>query len=177
MVVFLTFRRQLLKLAPWLRELEVGNVRVKFGEELAKATDAAEAIPAPNTPAALPPSVTDNDLLLAEHAPIGLILQSWLSVEKALADAAMRHALPASSSPGSLRAQPPSFRLIQELQERHLITDATAKTLRYLRDLRNQVAHHKGSVATEEALEYARLAKKVIGALGEDRANPPVSLP
>ena len=84
-VALLIFRRELLAAAPWLRELEVGNVKARFAEELAKAADAAAEIEQPPA-AAQPAPVTDRDLILAEHAPIGLVLQSWLSVEKALAD-------------------------------------------------------------------------------------------
>ena len=36
-IVILIFKQQLLAAAPWLRELEVGSVKVKFAEELAKA--------------------------------------------------------------------------------------------------------------------------------------------
>lgn len=170
-VVVLIFRKQLLRIAPWLRELEVGNVKMKFAEELAKATDAAEAIPAPNASAAAPPPVTDNDLVLAEHAPIGLVLQSWMNVENALNDAAMKHDL-TSTLKGTSRPLP-TYRLISDLQERGAITTATAKTLSYLRDLRNQVAHRRGVIDSEQALEYARLAKKVIEALNDAPATIP----
>ena len=170
-IVILIFKQQLLAAVPWLRELEVGSVKVKFAEELAKATDAAEAIPAPNAPAAIPPPITDNDLLLAEHAPIGLVLQSWMNVENAINDAAVRHSL-VSTLRGTPRPTP-TYRLINDLQERGAISTATAKTLSYLRDLRNQVAHRRGVIDSEQALEYARLAKKVMDALNDAPATIP----
>jgi Domain of unknown function (DUF4145) len=172
-VIVLIFRRQLLAAAPWLRELEVGNVKLKFAEELAKATTAAEEMEPQNRPASTAPTVTDRDMLLAEHAPIALVLQSWLAVENALADAAMRHGL--STSSGTPRAVP-AFRLIEDLEARRVITPATAQTLSYLRQLRNQVAHHKGSIDTDQALEYARLANKVVDAL-DDAPTPIRGLP
>jgi hypothetical protein len=172
-VIVLIFRRQLLAAAPWLRELEVGNVKLKFAEELAKAATAAEEIEPQKQPAPVAPPVTDRDLLLAEHAPIGLVLQSWMTVENALADAAVRHGL--SMSSGTPRAVP-SYRLIEDLEARRVITPATAQTLSYLRQLRNQVAHHKGSIDTDQALEYARLAKKVLDAL-DDAPTPIRGIP
>lgn len=166
-VVVLIFRKQLLAAAPWLRELEVGNVKMKFAEELAKAANAAEAMQPPNAPA--PHPVADRDLMLAEHAPIGLVLQSWMTIDQALADAANRHGLSTSSS---LRTAP-AHRVIADLEERRLITPATTQTLRYLRDLRNQVAHRRGVIDTDQALEYARLAKKVVDALNEEPGEIP----
>jgi len=134
-IVVLIFRTQLLKVAPWLRELEIGNVKLKFAEELAKASTAAAEIQAPAADSQ--PAVTDRDLMLAEHAPIGLVLRSWMTVDQAPNDAATRH----DASPMSLRAAP-AHRLIADLEARRVITPATAQTINYLRDLRNQVAHH-----------------------------------
>jgi hypothetical protein len=110
--------------------------------------------------------------VLAEHAPIGLVLQSWMEIEGAMADAAVRHGFADQTKSGSSRSMP-SYRLIDDLDARHVITKATAQTLRYLRQLRNQVAHHKGVIDTAQALEYARLAKKVVDALNEEPGEIP----
>lgn len=174
-IALLIFRKQVLAAAPWLRELEVGNVKVKFAEELAKAATAAEEIEA--APASAPPTpVTDRDLLLAEHAPLGLVLQGWMSVEHALTDAANRIGLSKGSVAPKLL---PSGRLIRELEQHRVITPATAETIDYLRHLRNQAAHHKGfAIDTGQALEYARLARKVIDALNDGPATiPGVAVP
>jgi hypothetical protein len=169
-IALLIFRRQLLEAAPWLRELEVGNVKVKFAEELAKASSAAEEIQ--TTPAnSPPPPIPNSELLLAEHAPIGLVLQSWMTVENALNDVAVKHSL-TSTLRGDVRPMP-THRIISDLRQRGSITTATAQTLSYLRDLRNQVAHRRGVIDSEQALEYARLAKKVVDALNDAPATIP----
>jgi uncharacterized protein YutE (UPF0331/DUF86 family) len=63
--------------------------------------------------------------------------------------------------------------VIADLEERRVITPATTQTLRYLRDLRNQVAHRSGVIDAEQALEYARLAKRVVDALNEEPGTIP----
>jgi hypothetical protein len=76
-----------------------------FAEELAKAASAAEEIEA--QPAAAPPlPVTDRNLMLAEPAPIGLVLQSWMEIEGAMADAVVRHGLAEPTKSGNPRSVP-----------------------------------------------------------------------
>jgi hypothetical protein len=164
--VVLIFRRQLLKVAPWLREVEVGNVKMKFAEQLAKAATVADDIqPQPNAvqSAELPAAALDRDLLVAEHAPKALVIESWMTVEQALERAAEH------LKTGSVVLRlPPTRRVLESLQEQGSITTATAQTIKYLRELRNQAAHTPNfAITTEQALEYTRLARKVVEALGE----------
>ncbi len=155
-IVVLIFRKQLLKVAPWLRELEVGNVKLKFAEGLEKATTAAEQLPQPATP-----PVTDRDAILAEHAPVALVIEQWVNIEHAVIESARRHDYSARI--------PDARRAIDYLRELGVITPGTAEALHYLRRLRNEAAHHKQfTIDAEQALEYARLAKRMIEAL-EDR--------
>jgi len=94
-----------------------------------------------------------------------------MTLEHALIDAGNRHGLVASTV--APRIAPPN-RIIRELEERGVITHATAETINYLRHLRNQAAHHKGfSIDAEQALEYARLTKRVLDALNEEPARIP----
>ena len=170
-IVVLIFKKQLLAAAPWLRELEVGSVKMKFAEELAKAATAAEEITPQPAAAAPSPMVTDSDLLLAEHAPLALILQSWMKLEHALIEAGNRIGLVTTTV--APRVAPPN-RIIRELEEHRVITAAMAETINYLRRLRNEAAHQKTFVIeSEQALEYARLARKVVDALNEEPAVIP----
>ena len=169
-IVVLIFRRQLLKVAPWLRELEVGSVKMKFAEQLAKAATVADDIqPQPNAPPPVEPPVLDRDLLVAEHAPKALLLESWMKVEQALARASEQ-----LKTGGIVSHLPPTRKIIEALQAQGAITAATGKTINYLRQLRNQAAHTPNfSITTEQALEYSRLARKVTDTLGDGPATIP----
>jgi hypothetical protein len=179
-IIVLIFRKSLLSLAPSLRELEYGSLKLKFEEGLAKATSEAEKLP----PAPLPPPdspvkpdtfqlggrpiTQDTHILLAATAPRALVLESWIQVEDALSRAHLR-----LFPEGSLVAKVRATQAADQLLKANVLAPEMVKIISYLRNLRNEAAHlSKFAIEPEQALEYARLAQQIIATLDRTTQVP-----
>ena len=169
----LIFRRHLLALAPYLREVEAAGVKLKFEQGLEQVKSDADASPSlPVAPAPAlggplglgQPADQSVPLMLAVHAPRALVLESWASVEHAL-----RAAVGDTGSPA--KSRPPN-RILDELRSTGRVTPEIAKIVDDLRRLRNEAAHLPTfAIETDKALEYYRLARRVTEALGGEPLN------
>lgn len=167
------FRNPLLDL---IREVEIFEglgLRAKFRKQVRELAERAASLePTPTEEAS--PSEGDRtseaqterreqrenvpSLQLSAEA---MVLQSWGQIEDVLRDLAGAH---------DVRFTHPAA-AIRTLQNRGLISDATAALLTDARMLRNRVAHARhGVIDREAAWTYMNLAKRVIAALEAEAA-------
>lgn len=98
-------------------------------------------------------------------SPQAAIPLAWSMVEDSLLKAVMSLAISADYPP---RNSP--LKNIELLRKHAPIDDETFNALNKMRMMRNEAAHGKydnGSISTNEALEYASLARKMVARLGK----------
>jgi hypothetical protein len=169
LVAVLMFRKQLLALAPFLREMEAAGIKFKFGERLEKIRAQAEendALPPPSAQPEIPNQpgqasyrvTTDPTRFLAFNAPRALVLESWMQVEEAIREAV-------ADKNAASRLHNPRV-MVEKLLREERISSETAKIIEDLRKLRNEAAHLPTfAIEPDQALEYQRLAGRVVAAL------------
>lgn len=168
-VIALIFREPILKLLPDVSELEYGKFKVKFEKELAEIKEQAELTalpPAPPRPAFPEPkesgaNAADREAAdfvhLALASPRAAIIESWLAVERELTR--LMQSAGITTRAGAVGK--PST-----LEQRGIISADLARLIDRLWSLRNEAVHHpRLGVDVAEALEYARLAGRIVAAL------------
>ncbi len=161
-IFLLVFRYELTKVAQRLAHLKYKDLEIDFdkiqqqAEELHK--EVREERSASSNPVLL--SLEDQVLDAIEHAPSAAILLAWSGLEAALASAVARLAI----SPESPSYRSPAHNI--EMLARYAGLPARYVTLlNELRSLRNQVAHHQGSLVSiteDQALHYAQVAMDML---------------
>lgn len=165
--ILLILRRHLSGIFVALKSLKLpGGVELELYDRFKELREQAEAakLPIPETAT----QVDDEDrkfLRMAEDYPPAAIMQTWIELEKAIADTSAAYARPthtATSRPRLLRDG------LRDLREREVLDAATLEVIERLRRIRNDVVHAKKEAVTPgEALEFQELAKAVTRRLQE----------
>jgi hypothetical protein len=164
----LIFKRQLLALAPQLRELEYGSFKLKFQQELGEMAAKAEELNLPEPPAPpeqdaqsrvqLPRDSDETLALQAALSPRSVVIESWTAVEHEI-----RNALRRAGIGVTLRGP------TQQLKALARKTDVSPYLIAIIEDLqrlRNEAAHYPDfALAPSQAIDYARRANQAAAAL------------
>ncbi len=173
--VLVWLRKPLTRLAAGLRSAKYKDVQLEWGEKLEQLEGKADQarLPEPSDrPAWLyesPDDWTFGDYIerLAPISPRAAISEAWRHVEIALKEAARRVGSPSSRHPAQMA------RLLQE--QNRLPRDA-AVLVEDLRGLRNKAVHSEDAdIPPERAVEFGRLAERVIASLRFDAPGSIVS--
>ncbi len=160
-VLVALLRKEIAKLAPFLKRLKAGPVEAEFEREVRALQ---ESTPEPANMEKAPPKDTASKnflFQLAELHPRSAILESWVRVEAA-ARALLESRAIAVSKPSYL----PAARLAEPLAQQEFITQGQVTLFHELRRLRNEVAHAQGFEPTvESARAYIDLASFLQGHL------------
>lgn len=154
-VVFLVLRKQFVTLLPGLESLRWKDFEARFRRKVHEVSVEARAALSDPELAKLPPPPEEHELLrLAELSPRAAILEAWIALENAAANALRREDAPITSK--EIR-QP--AKLVDALVESDLLTASQGGILRELRHLRNAAAHASDpKITVETAREFVQLA-------------------
>lgn len=158
LVIFLFLRHPAKSLLPFLQRLKYKEFELEFNrrvEEMSAEVVHELPAPPPGTPGVQEELVAVAKL--AEISPRAAVLESWLEVETAAADAARRLGWQAPSE----KASSGSF-AIKFLEKQPALDQSIVGLLRELRALRNQAAHIPDFALTKaSAIEYGSNAAKI----------------
>lgn len=149
------FRNHLGALFPLIDRLKYGSFEVAFRDSIRKlAEESRKALPTDQTDAQAT-SPREHLYALADISPRAAIIEAWLQVEAAAAEALSGRVPPLS---GKLAAVAP-LKLGQYLEQHHIVTAPQAKIFYRLRELRNRAVHAaEASFHLQEVREYIDLA-------------------
>ncbi|WP_422011087.1 hypothetical protein [Roseateles sp.] len=159
-------RKELPQIASSLRRLKYKDVELEFGEAAKQlAAEVKEAVPQddpkPNLTIGLATRSDAQERLqtLAGLAPRSAILEAWLLVESAAADAIRRTGLDTMPGPQNL---------MQRLQKGGLLRPRQMGVFENLRRLRNEAVHSADAIFSQEAvLSYVESAVTMAAYLEE----------
>lgn len=156
LVVLHYVRKPLADLLPLLVRLKYKDFELDFSRRLEEAEAEAVALPPP-TPQALAAPPGESLFALAKVSPRAAILEAWIRVEHAAAEALSRRGL----SPPSRQIHSP-MELIKLLEREDIIDSQLLPLFHDLRGLRNSAAHaHRFAPPPEAAEDYVRLALRL----------------
>lgn len=154
LIIFGLLRRPLFAILPYIQRLSYGGIELDFSSQV---RDLAVRLRRELPPITLSERLAQARLhlvRLAELSPRAAILEGWLLLEEAAAEASRRRELNLSSQ--ELRTP---LILGQRLEAAGILDQNKAEIYHRLRNLRNAAAHASEFAATPEAaLEYANLA-------------------
>lgn len=158
-VLVVLLRKEIAKLAPFLKKLKAGPVEAEFERDVIALQESTPE-PVREKGAKVVDTASKNFLFqLAELHPRSAILESWVRVEAA-ARALLESKAIAVSKPTYL----PAARLAEPLAQHGFITQGQVTLFHELRRLRNEVAHEQGLEPTlESARAYIDLASFLQG--------------
>ena len=157
LVLVLVLRKPLSELIPLLERLKYKDLELDFTRRVREVASDAEAILAP----AVPRPVDEDLEELAAIYPRGAVIESWLRLEKAAAEAARTTGLDLTTR--DLRS--PS-KLVGALERAHIIDKRKAAVLHELRNIRNAAAHASDiALSPSTAREYVETASRLASAL------------
>jgi hypothetical protein len=156
LLVVIILRKALLDLLPRLTNVKVGDVQLQFGAELSALEASADAAGLPE----MSPDSAWNAAQAQEMArlsPRGMVIDVWKDLEENMHDAARATGKPESKSlMGAIRV----------LQEAGALGPDMLPLLSKLKGLENLARHEQGiQVTPEQALEYTRLAQRIVAAM------------
>lgn len=132
---------------------------------------ALDRLAEPAIAGAAPPIDEERLYALADLHPIEAVLAAWEEVERAVVVAAKRISLSIEASAMTYKAA------LDELVDRGMLDGTTLDFLSELRRLRNQAAHASPyvemGVTYGSAMEYIRLARRVMRVLDSIKPSPP----
>ena len=170
LIAVLVLRQPLARLLPTLRRAKYKGFDLEFGERLDELEERADEarLPEPVEPPAWvhesPDDWTFGDYIerLAPVSPRVAITEAWRHVELALKDAGARIGQPKSQH---------LARVARELQSAGRLSRDAVSLVDDLRGLRNRAAHAREfDLEPEQALEFARLAERLIASINLDAA-------
>jgi len=173
--VIVWLRKPLLRLAGSLRSAKYKNVELEWGQKLEQLEGKADQakLPEPGERPAWvyesPDDWTFGDYIerLAPISPRAAISEAWRHVETALKEAGRRIG---NASPRH------SYQLARFLQEQNRLPRDAAALVEDLRGLRNQAVHSDDAdISPERAIEFGRLAERVIASLRFDEPGDEAS--
>lgn len=167
LVIVLLLRHRILGLIPSIRELQIGNLAIKFKEQVKELGEEAE-----KTIPALPERTAEVEGLdtiwkLAEISPRSSIIEAWRVVETEA-----RRALRAAGMYEMQEKYLPPARMGHSLARREVIDSKLSDLFNELRLLRNRAAHSQAfSIDEDVARDYIRTAMGIAGRLREYNAQ------
>ena len=157
--ILLLLRRPLLGLIPLLRKLKWKELELEFEQKLIELkAGAVQALPAAGEAApqpVVPPPAASRLIQMAELSPRAAIMEAWIAVERAAANAISRR-LPEGNVAWS------DSQMGQMLATHNILNDQQLRIYNELRQLRNKAAHHDDfPIEAERAADYVRLAEEL----------------
>ena len=177
LVLIAVFLEPLTELLSKLSGFRYKNVEVRFRQELRKSEELADRakLPPPSPPPPRPVFAYSGPRelrfpeelrLLAYESPRDAVVDAWLRLEQAAADRITAEGIEAPKS---------GEKLIQLIEDNHLLGDDAVKLFRTLRVLRNNVVHdHYLWLSSQYADEFVLVAERLYAALRkgtEDKRN------
>jgi len=150
-VILLLIRKPLTRLIPLLRKLKWKEWELEFDEKVVELKSAAQALPHPAKSA---PELPSSDLTqLAEQSPRAAILEGWIKVERAAANAISKRLPPGGMATRSAQPKLLASHNILDTQQLHIYNG--------LRELRNKVVHELDGfhIDARRAAAYVRIAE------------------
>ena len=159
-VLIFILRTPLSKLIPFLERLKFKGLELDFTKRVHEvAAEAAAVLPEPVPQIAH--AVEEELEELAAVYPRGAVLESWIKIERAAADAAKRRGLPLSS----VDLKSPK-RLIHVLEDAKVLDEKQAAVFDDLRNLRNAAAHASDLTLTAStAAQYVKATQRILTVL------------
>jgi hypothetical protein len=168
--ILLILRRHLSGVFVALKSLKLpGGVEVELYDRFKELREQAEAAKLPIPETAAPMDNEDRKFLqMAEDFPQAAIMETWIGLEREIANVSAAYAGPtitAARRPRGLRDG------LQVLRQSEALDAATLDVIDRLQRIRNEVVHAKKKAVTPgEALEFRELAMAVMRRLA-DRAS------
>jgi len=159
-LILLLFLREPLKgLVPLLQRMKYKDFEMEFGRKLAEAREEAGVEDDVPTDAEFTPEET-RVIELARVSPRAAVTEAWRWVELASLEAA--RALLGKD----FRNKTFTFQAIRRLEQNERIDRGALALMRDLRGLRNDAVHSpEFAISSDVALEYARMARQLVGYL------------
>ncbi|MGJ3440660.1 hypothetical protein AAZU54_11710 [Pseudomonas sp. Je.1.5.c] len=168
--IVLFLRKQLAGIVPLIRTFKYGEFRIDLGEKLREVETDLAIESSPSEPPAPAPEMPPAQTKLAQDAPRGAIVSSWLSVEEAI-DRLVSHK--------NMRFVPAfdNHRVkMRLLRDRGIIDDLTFTTYQKLSKVRDQAIHLSDlQLDYEEALSMTRSCGWLIARLEEAMREEPLN--
>ena len=158
LLIFFTFRKQLLAIFPFLRRFKAGPLEAEFEKEVQEVT-AGQMWKLPS-PESSPKAVTRREMLLqvAQIDPRVAIIDAWRGIEFSLKRAVLQR-LGGTSPPPDISSP---ISMIRDLAQENALDANDVSLLHELRGLRNQATHLPDfSLTYEAARNYTELAVRL----------------
>nr|VFJ45418.1 MAG: hypothetical protein BECKDK2373C_GA0170839_101112 [Candidatus Kentron sp. DK] len=159
LAIALVLREPLKGLVPLLHRMKYKDFEMEFGRRLAEVREEAGVENEISTEAAPTPEEI-RIIELAKVSPRAAVTEAWRWVELASLDAA-------KLLPGEhFQNKTLTFQAIRKLEQSERIDRGAVLLLRDLRGLRNDAVHSpEFAVSSKAALEYAQMARQLVGYL------------
>ena len=159
----LIFRKPLVNMIYNIESIKFPWGEAKIGQQIEDVSTIANSI----TLLVEPPHVDERIPDVADFYPSGVIIESWLLVEKEMTELAESHQLRLTPQQRRLSNQ-----ITQALVEADIIDAGVGAAIRGLREIRNKAVHTTGvSLSMKDAQEYATTTTRILFALRERRAR------
>ena len=159
----LIFRKPLVNMISNIESIKFPWGEAKIGQQIEDVSTIANSI----TLLVEPPHVDERIPDVADFYPSGVIIESWLLVEKEMTELAESHQLRLTPQQRRLPNQ-----ITQALVEADIIDAGVGAAIRGLREIRNKAVHTTGvSLSMKDAQEYATTTTRILFALRERRAR------
>jgi hypothetical protein len=151
LALLLVVRKELPAIVRSLRKVKIKDVELEFGEAAKEvASEAKQSLPASNPDSKLvsgpKADIAARLEATAELSPRAAILEAWLQVEAAAADAVRKRAL------GPVGPMPGPMRLRDGLIRAEILSASQVKVFERLRFLRNEAVHVPEAEFTKDAV-------------------------
>ena len=168
LAIFLMVRKPLTSLLPWIHKIKYRGLEFEFSESLNRTEDDLSQDSGVKTSG----EPSDDRLSHAlKLSPYEAVLAAWSALERCARDK-VKDLLPSNES-----FQNPLGRPLDYLEFKGALTPATARAIRDLRSLRNQVAHiGEDIVVRENATRYVSIAEGIMKAIDAVAELPKVKL-
>ena len=144
----LIFRKPLVNMISNIESIKFPWGEAKIGQQIEDVSTIANSI----TLLVEPPHVDERIPDVADFYPSGVIIESWLLVEKEMTELAESHQLRLTPQQRRLPNQ-----ITQALVEADIIDAGVGAAIRGLREIRNKAVHTTGvSLSMKDAQEYAQ---------------------
>lgn len=164
LVLGIKFRTEIAQLLTRVSKIRSGDHEIEFENQIRNTAEKAEAIPAPAEPAKIDEQLTSE---WPDLAPLGVIVETWLLVEKRVFELGAARGVHTSDS-----RRKTAYQVTLRLAEVGAIDGSVQSTVRYLRDARNTAVHDPDvSVRRDDALEYKYAAERVIAVIEAELKN------
>ena len=159
----LIFRKPLVNMISNIESIKFPWGEAKIGQQIEDVSTIANSI----TLLVEPPHVDERIPDVADFYPSGVIIESWLLVEKEMTELAESHQLRLTPQQRRLPNQ-----ITQALVEADIIDAGVGAAIRGLREIRNKAVHTTGvSLSMKDAQEYSTTTTRILFALRERRAK------